>query len=238
MKRVLFKAVAAAVMLLSAASASALDREECGEPRAKFTNVGFVYSHLRQGDYPKLHSDFGASLFKGRTYYMHRPIAGMMRFGIDAVWSDLSYVNYKVNEHYPQEWGEEEVNRFNIHEVGIGMQVGPSVTVNLCKRLQMSAYFRYNPTLQCFYADEFTAGFGNMFTGGFSLNYGVVGLGIETRFGKSKTKRLFNFGSGGDDDDDNEDYGYDDEEESPAPKLSSRLTSRLSGLRAYICLRF
>lgn len=236
MKRVFFKAVTAAVMLLSAASASATPFGDNGEPRAKFTNVGFVHSHLKQSDYPKLSSDIGVSLAKGRTYYLHKPIANMLRIGIDAVWSDVNYANYKVNEHYMYDGtSEPDVNKFTIHEIGIGMQVGPSITLNMCKRLQMSAYFRYAPTLECIYNDELNFGYGSMFTGGFSANYGVIGLGIETRFGKSKMKHLsLNFFENGGDDDDDE--GYEEPEDDLKP--SGRIMSTLSGLRAFICLRF
>lgn len=244
MKRTFIKSVTAAVLLLAATSASALTPEECGAPRAKFTNVGFVYSHLGMGEYPKLHSDFGVNLTKGRTYYLHRPIAGMLRFGIDAVWTDLNYANYKVNEYYTVDMNSDYMNSFCIHEMGVGVQVGPSVTVNLFKRLQASAYFRYNPSLYCMYSDDFSAGFGNMFTGGFSLNYGVFGLGVETRFGKSKMKVLdlgwFQGDGGGDDYDEGMYYaggqGYDGTY--AEQKTSDKITSKLSGVRAYICLRF
>lgn len=232
MKRNFIKSALATLLLLITANVSAVTREACGEPRGKFTNVGFVYSNFEQDNYPKLHSNIGFNLTKGRTYYLHKPIANMLRIGIDAVWSDLSYSNYKVNEYYSLT-DETDMAKYTIHEMAIGMQVGPSVTVNLCKRLQMSAYFRYNPSLQCIYNDGFFAGFGNMFTGGFSVNYGAIGLGVETRFGQSKMKSILNFNSivGGDDEE-------DDEEVDKSSSKSSKITSKFSGVRAYICFRF
>lgn len=222
MRRILAFSAALMLLMALATNASALCREECGEPRGRFTNLGFAYSHLNQEGYPKLHSDVGFSLSKGTTYHLHRPIAGFLRFGIDAAWFDITYDNYKVKEI--SIYGTDE---YSIHHVDLGLQVGPSVTVNFFKRLQATAYFRYNPTLALMYNnDELQAGFANMFTGGVCVSYGIIGLGIESRFGQSKMNSYFQ----------NDDF-YDSDDWTDA--ISSRkVKTKFSGLRAYISFRF
>lgn len=223
MNRIKFFLIAL-VMLIPFQSALALDAEECGKPRGRFTNLGFAYTHLNQEGYPKLHSDLGFSLSKGTTYHLHKPIAGCLRFGIDATWFDLTYENYKVREHYLN-----DIDDFSIHHIDLGLQVGPSVTVNLFRRFQAHAYFRYAPTLALMYNnDELQAGFANMFTGGVCVSYGVIGVGIESRFGSSKMNSYF----------ENDDY-YDSDSEDWTDAIGSRkVKTKFSGLRAYISFRF
>lgn len=218
--------ILALLMALMSQNAFALDAEKCGKPRGRFTNFSFAYSHLDQEGYPKLHSDIGFALTKGNTYYLHKPIAGCLRFGIDAVWADITYDNYKVNEY--DRLGM--LNDFSIYHVDLGMQVGPSATVNLFRRFQVSAYFRYNPTLSMMYNnDEIQVGLSNMFTGGASVSYGIIGLGIEARFGQSKIKSYF---------DNSDNINFSDSDEWTDVVGSRKLTTKFSGLRAYISLRF
>lgn len=213
--------------LFTATPVFALDAEKCGKPRSRFTNIGFAYSRLDQDGYPKIHSDIGVNLTKGTTYFLHKPIAGCLRFGIDAVWADINYLNYKITEHW-----ELEDNKFDIHQLDLGMQVGLSATVNLFKRFQAQAYFRYNPCLDLMINDgEMQAGFGNMFVGSACVSYGIIGIGIESRFGFSKNKSFFNMnelmGGDGDDDDWSNPFGS-----------GKKLKTTLSGLRAFIQFRF
>lgn len=42
---------------------------------------------------PDLKSNYGASFTTGRTFYLHKPIGGFLRFGIDVTWFDLNYTN-------------------------------------------------------------------------------------------------------------------------------------------------
>ncbi len=212
------------MLAMTCQNAFALDAEKCGKPRGRFTNLSFAYSHLDQEGYPKLHSDVGFSLSKGTTYHLHRPIAGFLRFGIDAVWFDLTYDNYKVRKHSLY-----DIDEYSIHHIDLGLQAGPSVTVNFFRRLQATAYFRYNPTLALMYNnDELQAGFANMFTGGVCVSYGIIGLGIETRFGSSKMKSYF----------ENEDFLDSDSEDWTDVIGSRKVSTKFSGLRAYISLRF
>ncbi len=212
------------LMVVCAPKAFALDPDECGKARGKFTNISFVYTNLKQEGYPKLHSDKGFAFTKGNTYYVTRPIAGCLRFGIDAAWIDLSYDNFKVKEKFI---GENEFdNEFDIHHVDLGMQVGASATLNLFKRFQANAYFRYNPALALMYNnDEVQCGFANLFNTGVCVTYYRVGLGIEARFGSSKINSYFA-----------NDNNYEDDWTSAIG--SRKVSTTFSGLRAYIAIRF
>ena len=45
-------------------------------------------------------SDFGAAIVWGKTYYLHKkPLAGMIKFGIDWSWMDLNYAQYKLETY-------------------------------------------------------------------------------------------------------------------------------------------
>ena len=106
------------------------------------------------------------------------------------------------------------------------MQVGPSVTVRPLRKLQAHLYFRFAPSFAGLYdGDAFRGNYASFFATGLSVSYGVIGLGIEKRWGKCRYKE---FGGG---EDEYGDYGYA-EEPYDTPKLKT------SGLRAYVNFRF
>ena len=224
MKKFITAVIVALIAAIAAPGVMALDPDACGKPRGRFTNIGFVYNKMSQEGYPTIHSDIGISLTKGTTYYLHKPIAGCLRFGIDASWFDINYANYKVKEHFA-----DEINEFSIHQVDLGLQVGVSATLNLFKRFQASGYFRYNPSLAMMYNnDELQAGFANMMVGGVSVGYGVIGLGVEARFGRPNIKSYF-AQDGGDDEGDSNWSDY---------VGSRKVSTKCSAVRAYISFRF
>ena len=201
--------------------------------RSKYFNLNYVnqklspdidgWDKLGGGE---LKSDFGAAIVWGKTYYLHKkPVAGMIRFGIDATWIDLSYANYSREETYDDGYGT-EIEKLTAHQAEIGMQVGPSVTVRPLRKLQAHLYFRFAPSFAGLYdGDAFRGNYASFFVTGLSVSYGVIGLGIEKRWGKCRYKE---FGGG---EDEYGDYGYA-EEPYDTPKLKT------SGLRAYVNFRF
>lgn len=200
--------------------------------RNKFTNIGFSYSKFKQEGMPELKSDIGVNFTKGTTYFLHKPIAHRLSFGIDAVWTDINYSNYKViyiDPEYP-----EYPEKTTMHEVEIGVQVGPSVNFNIHRNSELHAYFRYAPSFSGFYnGDEFQAGFGNFFVGGASVSWKFIGAGIEARFGSSKYKQYLSLG----------DFGYDDYEDTYVEEQeeesgSDKVKTKFHGCRAYITFRF
>lgn len=79
----------------------------------------------------------------------------MIRFGLDATWFDLNYTNYKLEYRWEDNYDEEEEpETSNFHQAEIGMQVGPSVTVNPVGKLNVNAYFRFAPSFSALYDDD------------------------------------------------------------------------------------
>ena len=115
----------AAAWLLTSVAASAQEPEAW---RPKYVNLSFVSQKLDFGEGEKLKSRFGAAFTTGRSYYLHKkPVAGMIRFGIDATWIDLSYANYSREETYDDGYGT-EIEKLTAHQAEIGMQVRNSAT--------------------------------------------------------------------------------------------------------------
>lgn len=187
---------------------------DTGKQRNKYIDIGFATSTMEQDNFPKLKSNYGVSFTAGKTFYLHQqPIANCLRFGIDATWFDINYTNYKI-EHITYRG----TDKYDYHQGEVSMHVGPSLTITPVKNLNIVGYFRYAPTFSGLYAnDEFSGNYASMFVGGASLSYGVIGLGIESRFGNSKYK-AFCF----------------DKDSNDADKVKTTF----SGFRAYISFRF
>lgn len=213
----------AVIAFSSSVNVMASNDQEDMPARTRFTNIGFSATTMKQDGLPKLKSDIGVNLSKGTTYYLHKPIAHRLRFGIEAVWADITYSNYKVtyiDPEYP-----EYFDKTNMHELEIGMQVGPAVNFNVHRNSELHGYFRYAPSFSGFYnGDEFEAGFANFFVGGASISWKCIGVGIEARFGSSKYKSYFS----------DSDEGDFLEEQSK----SNKIKTKFGGCRAYVTFRF
>ena len=181
--------------------------------RKKYINLGFINTTMSQDGMPNLKSNYGASFTVGRTFYLHRPIGGFLRFGIDATWFDLNYTNYKI-KHITY-WG---TDNYQYHQGEVSMHIGPSITIRPVGKLNIHGYFRYAPSFSALYADDtFYGNYATFFVGGASISYGVIGLGIETRFGDCKYKE----------------FGADSDE------LSSSINkTKHNGWKAYLTFRF
>lgn len=181
--------------------------------RKKYINLGFINTTMSQDEQPDLKSNYGASFTVGRTFYLHRPIGGFLRFGIDATWFDLNYTNYKI-KHITY-W---ETDNYQYHQGEVSMHIGPSITIRPIGKLNIHGYFRYAPSLSALYADDtFYGNYATFFVGGASISYGVIGLGIETRFGNCKYKE----------------FGADSDE--PSSSISK---TKHNGWKAYLTFRF
>ena len=132
--------------------------------RKKYRNLSFVKQEFEPASYfgmdQTLKSNFGAAFTVGRTFYLHKkPIAGLIRFGLDATWFDLNYTNYKLEYRWEDNYDEEEEpETSNFHQAEIGMQVGPSVTVNPVGKLNVNAYFRFAPSFFSFIRRRYPPG--------------------------------------------------------------------------------
>lgn len=191
------------------------------KPKATYLNFNYTKSKLKFDNEFSINNDFGGGITVGRTFYLHKkPIAGMLRFGLDWTFFDLNVSQYS-EEDYDEEDGEFKVKTY-MGEVG--MHFGPSVTVTPVKNLNVSAYFRYAPSFVGFYNDdmeEFKGAFGSFFVTGISASYRMISLGVEQRWGAAK----FKFS-----DDEDDDYEYED--------ISFTMKTKTTGPRFYIGLRF
>lgn len=149
----------------------------------KYRNIGWTSMGVDSNGELQ-HSDIGVSYTSGRTYFLHgKPIAGILKIGIDATWSDITYSRYqgvRFNEGMPYaaKW----------HQIEYSLHVGPSVALNPVGKLNINAYFRYAPTFSMRYSKgEDVALMGNyatMFVTGGMVSWGIIGIGAEYRFGK------------------------------------------------------
>ncbi len=194
-------------------------------------------------------SNMGVSLSIGQTFYLHKPIANILRFGIDATWFDVTYRNYSVldydmlDEGYWDDWdeygglghGEGGLTTCKLHEAMIGMQVGPSVTINPIKKLMIEAYFRYCPSLVVQGGTgegmDVGYGYGSHFVAGCQISWHCIGLGIESKFGSAKMSSIF----GDDEDEDDEDYGFFNGDSSSS---SGRFKNKTKGWRFFLTFRY
>lgn len=225
------------ILLLSLFALSAAAQEETkaatGFWRPKYRNLSYniekmTFKHELY-DGLAFDSKFGVSFTRGRTYFLHKtPILRMIRIGIDATWCDLTYTNYqpKWSDYFGESgYEDEDDDKLTIHKAEVGMHVGPSVTVNPISKLNVHGYFRFAPTFAMMYDDDaFRGNYASMFVTGASLSYGIIGVGIEKRWGTCKYKGLF--GSGDDEEDD--DYYVSDD----------LYKIKTSGLRVYLTFRF
>lgn len=212
------------------------EKKEVKTRRPKYVNIGYVHQQdmmLSSGEVLK--HQFGATINRGRTFYLHKkPIANFLNIGIDATWIDINYGMYK-NDNMP-----------SVHQAELAMQVGPSITLNPVKRLQMHLYGRFVPTFAiCYDGDVVGGNYASLFVAGGNISFGFLGIGAEYRKGAVNYKE-FGGGalSGVLDDADGEDYTPEEaytmssarEIVEPGTVFGSK--NVLEGLRIYITFRF
>lgn len=190
--------------------------------RAKYFNFGYVKQSLTsKDDYGKYKSDFGVSINWGKTWYLHKkPIAKMIKIGLDWSWMDFNYVKYSsmADELYGEyDWDnygdyyEEDGEEFNIgcHQLEYGMQIGPSITINPVHDLKIATYVRFQPSFSALILDEEAYyGFVPFINFGMSVSWKAISVGVEGRWGSAKYHGISvdEEGIGNDDDYDYSDY--------------------------------
>lgn len=203
------KAILLIILFVSSICSNA--QESNKEWRKKFIDLSFTNATLSQDNVKDLKSNYGAAFTVGRTFFLHKPIGDMLRFGIDVTWFDINYTNYDI-EHITYL----DSNKYQYHQGEVSMHVGPSITFEPIKKLSVHAYFQYAPTFATIYTGDNETFYGNyasLWGVGGNVSYGVVGLGIESRFGDTNYKPI----------------GSSD---------SENIKSSLSGFRAYLTFKF
>lgn len=164
-----------------AASASADD----GYFRKKHRVISYSSTEMTLGG-QSLKNNYGAAYSSTRTYYLHEePIAGFMKFGIDATWIDFSYNNYSTTVFDE----EEGLMDSQLHQAEIGMQAGISLTFNPVDKLNIAVYGRYAPTFSASYVageESVLGGYMGYIVAGGRISYSFIGLGCEYRGGNGE----------------------------------------------------
>ena len=229
--------------------------------RRKYWKIGITSPNLERTDGEEMKWKTNGSFFiqKGRTSYLHsKPIAGMIKFGIDYGFIDVTYSKLELKEiSYSSESGTRASDGFDdivsgdpdgdigiseltgiklgMHKIDYGFHVGPSISVNPWNKLIATAYFHVMPTASSVIQnDNFAYGFGCMMAAGVSVAYKAISLGVEGVWGKVKYTQTDFSG-----DEEEEDYGYDDsnDEDNASYFDTEKFTLKQSGIRAYIAFR-
>lgn len=195
--------------------------------RTKFFDVNYVWSNLKDDWKAEKKSNYGVALNLGNTYYLHKkPLLGMIKIGLDAIWMDLTYANYeKGNFHLPSlnpddyynedngydYDGDMEFGSLGWHKIDIGLGFGPSVSIapftsfdNALKDLKAQLYFHFTPSFTALLSSsdeddiEFHGGFSPIFNFGGDITWKMIGLGIEGRWCSAKFSNFTDSDAGSD----------------------------------------
>ncbi len=219
--------------------------------RRGYFNIGYAWEKLEAADFPSENeSEMAFFLTWGKTFYLHKkPIANMLKIGLDFTWTDITYAKYEV-ENLVEESSDFMgvtfptfyVEKSDMHRMDYGMHLGPSVTVNPVSALCVNAYFRYAPTfaMSMSHSDggwDMGYGYASLFVTGAAVSYKAISLGIEYRFGSTKMNILSM---------DPDDLGYDDMEDIGGVgdvigeifSSAEKTKYKLKDLRLYLSFRF
>lgn len=216
--------------------------EAIWKKRSKYFQIGYMNQTLTNQDIPdmKWKSDFGVSLAFGRTFYLHKkPLFNMLKFGLDATWLDISYAKYsqpegwvEPSEAIEQEYPEEEID-LGVHQVELGLHVGPSITLNPVNHLKISGYFHFIPSGSILIMnDEANSSYVSNFAAGAAIAYKAISLGIESRWGKAKYNSFSGDESAMDTEDMEGDFDLDDALTSGKNRMITK------SIRFYLTFRF
>lgn len=199
----------------------AISLDKIWKNRAGYLNLGYVNQdfYIDGLDALPLKSDWGASLTWGKTFYLHKkPIGKVLKFGLDWSWLDINAAQYTLASSIEEDYYEEESSL--LYQADLGMQFGPSITINPVNRLKVSAYFRVSPSYSAIYSidEESVCGsYVTAFNVGGAIAWGVISLGVEYRTGECSYKEI-----GGEED---------------SPNITD-LKQKSNGVRFYLGFRF
>lgn len=164
----------------------------------------------------------GVSIKYGRTYYIKpTPNKSLMRFGIDATFANVKWAEWKdqeswyyrdllkdakgkelANQKFPNGFPNEDdweysypmgpYMRGNAHYMTVGVQVGPSFTINPVDLMNISMYYRFSPGASVIIdktgEKHANFGFGAYFNWGLTISYKIISIGFDGFRGHSKLK--------------------------------------------------
>lgn len=187
--------------------------------RKKYNRISFNVNHFSTiSSSSEVPLKFSLGLDTGRNFWLHKkPIAGMMKFGLD-LGLDLNYMrmdDQTNNSDYEGPTGylgadpvEESSDMaffagLSGHHIGIGLAVGPSVTLNPVSKLRVCGYAHFVPSVSFFAQGmSMNVGFSPMMKYGLEASYGMIGVGVEYNHGLNSYTDMMNYinvkGNGGD----------------------------------------
>ena len=201
--------------------------------RAYYLNLSYGMQTLKGGS-TNLKSDMAFALVWGRTYYLHKkPIAGLLKFGLDANFIDLNYAQYpdfpKTETNTTQE--DTDILNLGIKQADFGIGVGPSVTVNPIDQLKICGYFHVTPSYSLLIQNgELYSHYTTFFNVGLTPTYKVIQLGFEMRWCSPTKYGAASFGRVSDVYDDNGNF------HDPFEKVDVKMKTTTS--RIFIGFRF
>lgn len=184
--------------------------------KGRFLRLAYSVSETTDEFGPVEKGMYGFAITKGTSYRLHKnPIAGMLKFSIDAVWIDAQFTKFKT-PYSDVDWtsqivppendsDDDELSDFNIGRMSMsfGMGIGPNVSVapfsttsiKALQPLRATLYFLYSPTVQLYAKSqegdvELSTAFCNMMNFGGYLTYRKISLGVEGRWGRGRFKPL------------------------------------------------
>ncbi len=180
----------------------------------KYVDVMWSYGGLKQVGWIDFHSHLGIGLRGGRTFYVSKTMRDFMRLGVDFIFSDMSYTQYKVRFlEEPKEWDK------TLHDFNFGIQAGLCLTMIPTDHFAVTPYLRYAPVFHYYNSGDLN----ETVLVPLGLNVGVrtvyrfIGLGIESHWSKCKLAPLFT-----------EYYAHE----------ASDLSSKMWNMRVYLSLNF
>jgi hypothetical protein len=226
-----------AIALCAVSATVSAQSNEIPMPKRHYINLAYANQKLEFEAFNgipahSLKSDHGTAIEFGTTYFFNgrKPVADMIRFGLDWSYADLQYAAYKID--VPDIHGDEiVVNTETGHFANIGMQVGPSVTFSPVKYLNAKAYIHYAPSVTGYAPvelEDIKFGYTGYITGGLQVSYRFVTLGFELRGGNTKLSTL-------------DDEVLDEAEEfngNVSDFIGPKVKTKLSGARFILGFRF
>lgn len=228
--------------------------------RTKTFRLGFSSSSWTPKGCAAFKPNYGFSMSLNNTYFVHKnPIAGMLKFGIEATWFDLNYVNYKanpdwsafINDDYDPDYGynpgwyeDEELDEPNLgsHQLDVALGVGVSAHIapfssfdSALNELRAKVYCNFLPSFSAMLISEpddtrFNYAFVPYVTFGMQVQWKVLSLFVEGRWGSA------NYKIGGLDD--SGDYDYDDDFNISDAIHFDKISCKNAGVRVGIGLSF
>lgn len=153
----------------------------------KFFNIGYAKQSLKS-DYETMNSSMAFVMQSGRTYYLHKkPIAGMIKFGIDVNYMDMSFAKYPDPPAEPTtsagDSEDEPLIDLGIMQMEYGIGIGPSVTVNPVDHLKAGVFFHVTPSYSMMLQNSsFYHHYATFFNVGLNVTYRVISIGAEYRW--------------------------------------------------------